>query len=151
MTTKLSPHQVVQNIYDEPSNTVRISIQNMELAMELSADDGDSVTAVPKAINSYATFSTAQTTGAVAIAPIDVSFCTSLNLTVKNQGTAVSVAIEVSPSDTAGVWIQLSTLNATNGITNTTPSLFPCRRARVVFNGNFLGDGQIELWLNGRG
>ena len=53
MTTKLAPHQIVQSVYDEANTAVRTTIQNMEIAIELSADDGDSVINLPKTVNVY--------------------------------------------------------------------------------------------------
>lgn len=150
MASKLSPHQIAQNVYDSDNSSIRASLQNLEIAIELNAADGDSVTALPQRINSYATFATAQTLGTVAIAAADISSCSAVSLVVKNQGSAVSMLLEVSPSDTANVWLTLATHNATTGTTSVAPSLFPVRRARVSFGGNFAGDGQIELWLNGR-
>lgn len=41
MTTKLAPHQIAQSVYDEPNEAIRTTIQNMEIAIELSADDGE--------------------------------------------------------------------------------------------------------------
>lgn len=150
MSSKLSPHQIAQSVYDIDNNSIRASLQNLEIAIELNAADGDSVTALPQRINSYATFSTAQTLGSIAIAAADISSCSAISLAVKNQGSTVSLLLEVSPSDTADVWLTLATHTATTGTTHVSPSLFPVRRVRVSFGGNFAGDGQIQLWVNGR-
>lgn len=147
---KSNPGQIVQAVLDVDAQAVKVKLTDTEIAMELSAADGDSVTAIPKSVNSYVSFTSAQSSGTVAILPIDISACNAISLVAKNQGTAVSLTIEVSPSDTADVWVQADTHNATTGITSASPALIACRRARVVFGGNFLGDGQLELWINGR-
>ena len=150
MSTKLGWEQAIKNSYDEASGSLKTTLQNLEIAMELSADDGDSVTNRPQTVNSYATFSTAQSSGTIAMAPVNVSFCNNVAFVFKNQDGNVQLAIEISPSDTADVWHQVSTHTAPNGTSHHVPTYFPCRRMRLKFNGNFAGTGQLEIWLNGR-
>lgn len=148
--TKLGWEQAIKNSYDEASASLKTTIQNLEIAMELSADDGDSVTAIPKTVNSYATFSTPQTSGTIAIPATNISFCSQVSFLFKNEDGNVQFSIEISPSDTLDVWHQISTHLASPNTTHHVPTLYPCRRIRLRFNGSFTGTGPIQIWLNGR-
>jgi hypothetical protein len=150
MSTKLGWEQALKNSYDEASSSLKTTLQNLEIAMELSADDGDSVITLPKTVNSYSTFSTAQTSGTIAMAPVNISFCNTVSFVFKNQDGNTQFAIEISPSDTADVWHQVSTHTSPNGTSHHVPTYFPCRRIRLKFSNNFAGTGPIEIWLNGR-
>lgn len=46
--SKLDPYQIQRMTFDEDSNSVKVTMLPMEMAVELSAEDGDSVLAVPK-------------------------------------------------------------------------------------------------------
>lgn len=150
MSTKLGWEQALKNSYDEASASLKTTMQNLEVAVELSADDGDSVIAVPKTVNAYAIFSTAQTSGTIAIPATNVAFCSAVSFVFKNDDGNVQFTIEISPSDTLDVWHQISTHLASPNTTHHVPTVFPCRRIRLKFNGNFAGTGPIQIWLNGR-
>jgi hypothetical protein len=150
MTTKLGWEQAIKNSYDESSASLKTTLQNLEIAMELSADDGDSVMTLPKAINSYVIFNTAQNSGVIAMAPVNISYCNTISFVFKNLDGNTQFAIEISPSDTADVWHQVSVHTAPNGTSHHVPTYFPCRRVRLKFIQNFAGTGPIEIWLNGR-
>lgn len=150
MSTKLGWEQALKNSYDEASASLKTTMQNLEVAVELSADDGDSVIAVPKTVNAYAIFSTAQTSGTIAIPATNVAFCSAVSFVFKNQDGTTQFRIEISPSDTEDVWHQISTHEASPNTTHHVPTLFPCRRIRLKFNNNFAGTGPIQIWLNGR-
>lgn len=150
MSTKLGWEQAIKNSFDESTNSLKTTLQNLEIAMELSADDGDNVMTMPKTVNAYAVFSTAQTSGTIAIPPTNISFCNSVSFVFKNQDGNTNFAIEISPSDTADVWHQISTHVASPNTTHHVPTVFPCRRIRLKFAANFAGTGPLEIWLNGR-
>ena len=150
MTTKLAPHQIAQSVYDEANTAVRTTIQNMEIAIELSADDGDSVISVPKTVNVYNGVNGPQPSGAVIIPATNVSFCTQVSIMMNNADGAELLVIEVSPSDTIEVWHQVATHNATSGISHHEVTLFPCRRLRVRFDNTYPNPALFQIWLNGR-
>lgn len=149
-STKLGWEQAIKNSYDEATSSLKTTLQNIEIAMELSADDGDSVTAVPKTAYAYATYSTAQTSGTVAIPATDVSYCKEVSFVFKNGDGNVSMDIEISPSTTDDVWHKISTHTAVPNTSHHVPTFFPCKRIRLKFGGNFAGTGQLQIWLNGR-
>lgn len=148
--TKLGWEQALKNSYDEPTYSLRTTIANLEVAVELSADDGDSVISIPKTVNAYAIFTTAQSSGTIAIPPTNIAFCSEVSFVFKNEDGNVQFAIEISPSDTLDVWHQVSTHLASPNTTHHVPTIFPCRRIRLKFNGAFAGTGPIQIWLNGR-
>lgn len=148
--TKLGWEQAIKNSYDEASGSLKTTMQNLEVAVELSADDGDSVITVPKTVNAYAVFSTAQTSGTIAIPATNIAFCSTVSFVFKNLDGNTQFAIQISPSDTEDVWHQISTHEAPSNTSHHVPTLFPCRRIRLKFNSNFAGTGAIQIWLNGR-
>lgn len=46
--SKMDPSQITQTAYDEAAEAHRVLMVPTEMSMELSADDGDSVHAIPK-------------------------------------------------------------------------------------------------------
>ena len=149
-STKLGWEQAIKNSFDEPSNSLRTNISNLEVAVELSADDGDSVITVPKSANAYAVLNGPQPSGAIIIPATNVSYCSQVSIMINNADGATQVAIEVSPSDTLDVWLQISTHNAPNGISHHEPTFFPCRRLRVKFVNTYTNPAAFQVWLNGR-
>jgi len=150
MSSKLAPHQIAQDVYDEPNHSIRTTLQNLEIAIELNADDGDSVISVPKTVTAYNSLNGPQPSGAVIIAPVNVSFCSQISIMINNADGPTTVVIEVSPSDTIDVWHQVSTHNAPNGTSHHEPTFFPCRRVRVRFNNTYSNPATFQVWLNGR-
>lgn len=149
-TTKLGWEQAIKNSYDENTGSLKTTLQNLEIAMELSADDGDSVTNIPKTVNAYAIFSTPQTSGTIAIPATSIPFCSTVSFVFKNNDGNTNFVIEISPSDTEEVWHQISTHVASPNTTHHVPTLFPCRRIRLKFSSNFAATGTLQIWLNGR-
>lgn len=99
-----------------------IPATNTEFAIELSSLDGDSVLSVPN-------FSTVSTTTAT-----DSKGMKSAVLYVE-PGAAASVKLQVSPVDSASVWMDVPTSTVASDLTNVTASavLSICaRRVRVV-------------------
>lgn len=149
-TTKLGWEQALKNSYDESSSSLKTTLQNLEIAMEISADDGDSVITVPKTVYNYSSFSTAQPSGTIALSATDISFCNTVAFVFKNDDGNVSIDIEISPSATDDVWYKIGTHTASHNTTHHEPTLFPCKRIRLKFSNNFAGTGQLQIWLNGR-
>jgi len=150
MSTKLGWEQAIKNSFDENTNSLRTNISNLEVAVELSADDGDSVITVPKAINAYASLNGPQALGATIIPATGVSYCSQVSIMVNNADGATQIAIEVSPSDTLDVWHQISTHLAPTGTSHHEPTFFPCRRLRVRFVNTYTNPAAFQVWLNGR-
>lgn len=148
--TKLGWEQAIKNSYDEPSNSLRTTMQNLEIAVELSADDGDSVIAIPKTVNVYNSVTGPQPNKATIIPATDVSFCNSVSIMINNADSATQLSIQVSPSDTIDLWHEISTHNATNGVSHHEPVFFPCRRIRVQFSNTYTSPAQFQVWLNAR-
>lgn len=148
--TRLGWEQAIKNSFDEPTNSLRTTMQNLEIAVELSAEDGDSVISVPKTVTVYNGVNGPQPSQAIIIPATDVSFCNQVSVFVNNADGATQIAIEISPSDTADVWHQISTHNATSGTSHHEPTFFPCRRLRVKFVNTYTNPALFQVWLNGR-
>jgi hypothetical protein len=159
MTTKLAPHQIAQSVYDEPNEAVRTTIQNMEIAIELSADDGDSVEARQPLFAGSATVVSGTPSGTV-VAQGDVryfnEYLVAVNVITSVVATGLKVQIEVSPSDTDEVWHYDSQIIAQLAVPNSgfdhikASTLGPWRRARAVIIHNGFSAGSFKLYANGR-
>lgn len=53
--SRLDPGQIIQYIYDSANQSAKVSLQNLELAIELNHTDGDSIYSIPKQLASVAT------------------------------------------------------------------------------------------------
>jgi hypothetical protein len=159
MTTKLAPHQIAQSVYDESNEAIRTTIQNMEIAIELSADDGDSVEARQPLFAGSATVVSGTPTGTV-VAQGDVryfsEYLVSVNILSAVTASDLKVQVEVSPSDTDDVWHfdsqiipQLSVPNSGFDHIKAT-SIGPWRRARAKIIHNGFTAGSFKLYANGR-
>jgi hypothetical protein len=95
---KLDQAQIVRKTYDSVNESVKVSLQNTEIAIELSAVDGDSVTSVPSKLVASVTGVVSPTDdGATIIPAIDCSSLSSVRVDINGTG---AVSIMVSPSDT---------------------------------------------------
>jgi hypothetical protein len=157
MTTKLAPHQIAQDVYDESTSAIRTTLQNLEVAVELSADDGDSVEARHQLLASKTLVSSGISTGTV-IATVDIKqvyeFLIGAGVVTTITASALKVQIELSPSDTDDVWHYDNTYDVTvpstgfAHIKNT--SIGPWRRARAKVIFTTFTAGSFNLYLNGR-
>lgn len=157
MTTKLAPHQIAQSVYDAPNEAVRTTIQNMEIAIELSADDGDSVEA-RKPLFSAKTTVPAGTVSQLVIAQGDTRYFSeyliAVNVTSPITSSSLKIQIDVSPSDTDDVWHHETTLDCnvpSTGFFHIKSSVIGAwRRARARIVHNNYTAGSFDLYLNGR-
>lgn len=157
MTTKLAPHQIAQSVYDESNEAIRTTIQNMEIAIELSADDGDSVEIRKPLFSGKATVPST-TASSTVVAQGDTRYFSeyliAVNVTSVITSSALKVEVDVSPSDTDDVWHHETTLDINvpgTGfvhIKNTNIGAWRRARARVVYN-NYTA-GSFDLYVNGR-
>ena len=154
---KSNATQIAQAVFDETNQSVKTTIQNMEIAIELSADDGDSVEARHQLLNSKTLVSSGIATGTV-IVTVDIKQLSELlvgaNVVTTTTASALKIQIELSPSDTDDVWHYDNTFDVTvpaNGfshIKNT--SIGPWRRARAKVVFTSFTAGSFNLYLNGR-
>lgn len=159
MATKLAPHQVVQSVYDEPNEAIRTTIQNMEIAIELSADDGDSVE-VRKPLFAGAVVVVAGTPAGTVVAEGDVryfsEFLVAVNVLSAITSSDFKIQVEVSPSDTDDVWHYDSQIIPQLPVPNTgfehikSSTIGPWRRARAKLIHNGFTAGSFTLYANGR-
>jgi hypothetical protein len=159
MTSKLAPHQIAQDVYDEANSAIRTTLQNLEISMELSADDGDSVEARAPLFTGRAVVVAAGVSSGDVVAQGDVKYFSEYLVACQSTGVISSglhIEIEVSPSDTDDVWHHDSQMIAdlnipSSGFSHIKESnIGPWRRARakVIFN-NFSA-GSFVLYVNGR-
>jgi hypothetical protein len=157
MTSKLAPHQIAQDVYDEANSAIRTTLQNLEISMELSADDGDSVEA-RKPIFSGRVEVPANTPSGTPLVTGDTryfsEYLVAVNVTSPITSSALKIEIDVSPSDTDNVWHHETTLDVnvpSTGffhIKNSNIGAWRRARARVVHN-NYTA-GSFDLYVNGR-
>ncbi len=159
MSSKLAPHQIVQDVYDEPNHSIRTTLQNLEIAIELSADDGDSVEARKPLFTGKVSVPAGTPSGTV-LTTGDVryfsEFLISANVTSAITSSGLKVKVEVSPSDTDNVWHHdtsiLADLNvpATGFDHEKASTIGPWRRARAVLEYNNYSVGSFDLYVAGR-
>lgn len=159
MTTKLAPHQIVQSVYDEANTAVRTTIQNMEIAVELSADDGDSVEARQPLFAGSATVVSGTPSGTV-VAQGDVryfaEYLVAVNVISAVTASGLKIQVEVSPSDTDDVWHYDSQIIPELSVPHSgfdhikTSTIGPWRRARAKIIHNNFTAGSFKLYANGR-
>lgn len=159
MTSKLAPHQIAQDVYDEANSAIRTTLQNLEISMELSADDGDSVEA-RKPIFSGRVEVPANTPSGTLLVTGDVryfsEFLISANVTEAITSSGLKVKVEVSPSDTDDVWHHdtsiLADLNVpSTGFNHEKSSIIgPWRRARAILVYSNYSAGSFVLYVTGR-
>lgn len=140
--TLLDPHQIFKRIYNESNDAVRIDIATgVDFAVELNADDGDSVES--RGISGSTKSSITSSNTGVIIAAFDCKGMKSFNLYSKTTSTITGsqvCTLEVSPSDSDDVWKATSltiTPDATDGVVvmGTVISSIVARRARVSIAG----------------
>lgn len=160
MSTKLAPHQIAQSVYDEPNDAIRTTIQNMEIAIELSADDGDSVEA-RQPLFSNSVIVTSGTESGTVVAEGDVRYFSeyliAVNVLSNITASALHIEIEVSPSDTDNIWHHDSSNVVPDcNVPNTgfdhikQTNIGPWRRARAKVIHNGFSAGSFKLYVNGR-
>ena len=157
MTTKLATHQIAQDVYDETNSAIRTTLQNLEIAVELSADDGDSVEVRKPLFTGKATVPTG-TASQTVVAQGDTRYFSeyliAVNVLSPITSSSLKIEIDVSPSDTDDVWHHETTLDInvpSTGflhIKNTDIGPWRRARARVVYN-NYTA-GSFNIYVNGR-
>ena len=160
MSSKLAPHQIAQSVYDEPSESIRTTIQNLEIGIELDADDGDSVEIRKPLFHQELLVSSGTASGDV-LAEGDVRYFSeyqvAVNVITDISASGLAIHIEVSPSDTDDVWhYDSNNLIKPLSVPNTgfnhlkDSTVGPWRRARAVLVHNGFTAGSFKLYMSGR-
>jgi hypothetical protein len=160
MSSKLSPHQIAQSVYDEPSESIRTTIQNLEIGIELDADDGDSVEVRKPLFHTEVEVSSGTASGTV-LGQGDVRYFSeyqvAVNIITDISASGLAIHIEVSPSDTDDVWhFDNNNLIKALSVPNTgfghlkDSTVGPWRRARAVLVHNGFTAGSFKLYMSGR-
>lgn len=95
--SRLDPGQIIQYLYDSATQSAKVSIQNLEMSVELSHNDGDSIYTYSNTVNGTAT------TG-VAIP------CDQYKKIAVYSTTPVGLLVEASPDNTT--WVTIDNTNA---------------------------------------
>ena len=159
MSSKLAPHQIAQSVYDEPSESIRTTLQNLEIAIELNADDGDSVE-VRKPLFHVEVEVTSGTSSGTVLGQGDVRYFSEYQVAVNTlsniSASGLSIHVEVSPSDTDDVWHFDSQIISALSVPNSgfahlkESTIGPWRRARAVLVHNGFTEGSFKLYMSGR-
>ena len=130
--SKLDANQIAQYVYDSVTEAYKVKIQDTELSMELSAADGDNITAHPAKLTASAlgVESPADDTTEI-IPPLDCSSLREIRVDIDGTG---AVDIQVSPSDTGTFFYSV-------GGAATNISIF-ARRVKVISTN---ADGDVHL------
>jgi len=92
--SRLDPNQIAQHLFDEESQANRVTITDTEMAMELSADDGDTVAVEARHWG-------------IKVAPGEVWPCHQVSrimVYAKGGGSAGDVRLSVSPETDGHLW-----------------------------------------------
>lgn len=103
--TRLDQTHIFRHVYDEDTESLKVKIQDTELSMELSAADGDNVTAHPaKLLASAIGVTSPAADGTVIIAAVDCSSISSVHVSINGTG---AVVVEVSPADSGSYFYSI--------------------------------------------
>ena len=126
--SKIDPVHIVQSVYDEETESNKVSIVGTEMSIAVSIEDGDSVTNLPKSL-----------TMGVEDGIMSCEGMKSYSLyTMPNS----DVKVEVSPSKTDDIWFELTTCKTTTEpLMQASPKEICAARIRIS------GAGQAYLVL----
>lgn len=135
----LDSSQIVKRVYDATNDAIRVEVgAGTSFGLSITADSGDSVTAVPNVTEVKTSITSASSTTLIAATPcIGMK---SFNLYTNTTSTIVGAQVctlQLSPSDSDNVWIASSltiTPSLTNGtvVMGTVNGAIVARRMRVV-------------------
>lgn len=153
--TQLDPIQAVKRCYSEASDAIRtIPAEATSFQIEVSADDGDSVIAVPKVVSGSADITSASTGTIIAeqgcVGIKSVAIYSKTTATITGPQTCV---VQVSPADAGDVWINTAasvTPSANSGeVSVSGPVSIVARRIRVVMD-VAITSGTASIYLVGQ-
>ena len=157
MKTRLAPHQIAQLTYDDTNESVKTTMVGTELAVELSADDGDSIITKVENHSVDATVANGTSSGTVVIGPSNSTLHSEYQLLVRNVGaitaTSLKVVLQGNPktADANDDWFEIGSVTVstlTDGfltLSTVLPSL--ARRYRVVVTHSGFSAGSIVVHL----
>lgn len=99
MRSKLDPTHITQMTYDENSEAVKVKIQDAEMSIELSANDGDSVTSHPVKLVASAMGCDITDNNMDVIPALDCSSLKEVRIDIEGTGTAQILASPVDSGD----------------------------------------------------
>ena len=95
--SKLDANQIIQYVYDSVNEALKVKLQDTEIAMELSATDGDSVTSHPVKLTASALGVTSPADDGTDIIPaLDCSNLSQVRVDINGTG---AVQVMASPND----------------------------------------------------
>lgn len=147
----LSGGQIAKRVFDESVGAVRIiPSDGTEFSIELSASEGDSVQT--QSVQSAQSASLTNASTGVVLPAFSVVGLTKVALYTATTSTIVGTqtcTLEVSPSDSANIWIATAatiTPSLTNGVVvYTAPVTISARRARVSI-ASAITSGTFDLY-----
>lgn len=150
----LDSGQIIKRLFDGSNDAIRIVLAEATgIAIELNADDGDSVES--RGINSETKASITNTDSGVIVPAQSCAGMKSFNLYTKTTSTITGsqvCTLEVSPSDTDDVWIATSVTVTPSDtdqtvVAGTASSAIVARRARVSIAAS-ITSGTFDIYLN---
>lgn len=151
--SQLDTAQLAKRVIDATNDAVRtIPAENTSFAIELDADDGDTI--ATRGISSSTKSSLTSVSTGVVLAAFDCSGYKNFNLYTNTTATLVGAQVctlQISPSDTDNVWISTSltvTESTTSGtvVMGTALTNVVARRARVSIAAP-ITSGTFDLYL----
>ena len=145
----LDPRHIQQAVYDIESNSNRVKVVDLEMQMELSADDGDSVLSLPDCTH----FSKLNmTSGTEVVLDFSCQKYTHYQIYVEklsalDSNVSYSLDLKVKPSDVSPNYFTAGSLSFGNGDTQKSVK-FEClaKTAKLVLNQE-LTQGSINVFL----
>jgi hypothetical protein len=157
MSSRLDQQQIIKAVYDEATTSLKTSLTNVEIAMEVSADDGDSIITKVENHSVSATVANGTATDTVVIGPSNSTLHSEYQLLVRNVGaitaTNLKFALQGNPhtSDANLDWFEISSVTVstlTDGfLTLGTVAGSLARRYRVVVTHAGFSAGSISIHL----
>ena len=141
--SELSPNAITQTVFDEESSAYRVILQATGMAIEVDADDGDSIQVQPRAMSQELSINEA----------IDVEKCSSARIYVKSIGAGdASLKLQISPLDSGDFWVDALSIspgaNANDCIVSSVIDKLIAKRAKVI---KVSGTQDLQIMFVGRG
>jgi hypothetical protein len=153
MASRLDANQIVQQEHDEATNSKKVTIVNADFAIELSANDGDSVATQPVVVDTATILSVVADSNVTSnlinslnykVALIAIEY---VNLTGTLDGTLI---IENSLDGTLFFAADTTTLSAANGtklVQLKESTMMPAQQIRVRYVANGVTGGNLTVKL----
>lgn len=149
--------QIAQAVLDVDLQALKVVLEGTT-EIVLNSDD-DSVTAVSPTVATSANITNADTDEEIVVAAFSVAQISQINLIVHTTATLVATdplfTLQLSPSDTADVWVDTALTVVPSGTDEAVVAGTPLatnlyRRARVMLTFTDYTSGTVTLYVNGR-